>query len=76
MNFSEIYLQFGRTPSKMFACPVQGRKILKYIGFKGHQIISWPMTPMCWAGPAQNFLLNFCVHLSPSKLYFLFTVTY
>jgi hypothetical protein len=47
MNFSEKYLQFGCTPLKMFACPVQGQKILKYIGFKGHQIISLPIVPIC-----------------------------
>jgi hypothetical protein len=73
MNFSEKYLQFGRTPSKMFACPVQGQKILKYISFKGHQIISLPMAPICLGLALPKIVVHFYVFL---QNYYLCTVTY
>jgi hypothetical protein len=46
-DFSEDYPQFGQVPSKIFASPVLGRKYLRSISFKGHQVFDVPGTPTC-----------------------------
>ena len=43
--FSGNYPKFGQTPSQIFSSPVLGRKIVKNIGLKGHNIISLPGAP-------------------------------
>jgi len=48
---SDNYLQFVQVPSKMFCIPVIGRKSLKNISIKGHQIIYLPRVATC-LGPA------------------------
>jgi len=63
-NFSEKFPKFGHVPSKTFAGPVTGPKILKNVGLQCHPPISLPQATQMSGADLHEIFTKICPHIS------------